>query len=411
MHKPELLAPAGNMEKLKIALHYGADAVYLGGHSFGLRNMADNFTLEEMASALDLCHGRGVKAYLTVNSYPRNEMMGGLETYLRSVAPLPFDAYIVADPGVIELVRGISPDRELHLSTQANTVNLLSARFWQRQGIRRINLAREMSLENIRETVGAVPGLEFEAFVHGALCISFSGRCLISSMLTGRDANQGECTHPCRWNYHLVEEQRPGEYFPVLEDENGTFIFNSRDLCLLEHIPALVESGVASLKIEGRMKGINYVASVLRVYRQALDEYLAGPTGWRCRPEWLEELAKLSHRGYTTGFLFGEPRSVGQEYDSAYIRSHEFVGLVEERRADGTTVIGVRNRIRTGDELEFIGPRMRLHRLTLDRLRLIDLQGSVSEAESAHPNQRVLMELPFAAEPSDLVRREKQEAA
>lgn len=407
MHKPELLAPAGNMEKLKIALHYGADAVYLGGHSFGLRNMADNFTLDEMGAALDFCHRRGAKAYLTVNSYPRNEMMSALETYLRSVATLPFDAYIVADPGVIELVRLISPERELHLSTQANTINLHSARFWQRQGIRRINLAREMSLENIRETVASVSGMEFEAFVHGALCISYSGRCLISSMLTGRDANQGECTHPCRWSYHLVEESRPGEYFPVVEDESGTFIFNSRDLCLLEQIPALVESGVASLKIEGRMKGINYVASVLRVYRQALDEYLVNPAGWRCRPEWLEELAKLSHRGYTTGFLFGEPRFVGQEYDSAYIRSHEFVGLVEEQRADGSTSIEVRNRIRIGDELEFIGPGMRSARLTVDRLRLLDQQGGLIEAESVNPNQRILMDIPFATEPSDLIRREK----
>jgi putative protease len=411
VYKPELLAPAGNMEKLKISLHYGADAVYLGGHSFGLRNMADNFSLEEMGSALDLCHGQGVKAYLTINSYPRNEAMRELEAYLKSVAPLPFDAYIVADPGVIEMVRGLSPDCELHLSTQANTINLHSARFWQRQGIRRINLAREMSLDNICETVTSVPGMEFEAFVHGALCISYSGRCLISSMLTGRDANQGECTHPCRWNYHLVEEQRPGEYFPVLEDESGTFIFNSRDLCLLEHIPALVEGGITSLKIEGRMKGINYVASVLRVYRQALDEYLADPTGWECRPEWLEELAKLSHRGYTTGFLFGEPRSVGQEYDSAYIRSHEFVGLVEELQSDGSTLIAVRNRIRIGDELEFIGPGMRSARLTVDRLHLLDQHGRVSEEDSVNPNQRILMKLPFAVEPLDLIRREKPGAA
>jgi putative protease len=407
VHKPELLAPAGNMEKLKIALHYGADAVYLGGHSFGLRNKADNFSIEEMGAALDLCHSRGVKAYLTVNSYPRNEMMIALEVYLKSVATLPFDAYIVADPGVIELVREISPERELHLSTQANTINLHSARFWQRQGVRRINMAREMSLENIRETVGAVPGVEFEAFVHGALCISYSGRCLISSMLTGRDANQGECTHPCRWSYHLVEESRPGEYFPVVEDETGTFIFNSRDLCLLEQIPALVESGVASLKIEGRMKGINYVASVLRVYRQALDEYLADPNGWRCRPEWLEELAKMSHRGYTTGFLFGEPRSVGQEYESAYIRSHEFVGLVEERRGDGLTVIEARNRIRVGDDLEFIGTGMRTDTLKVERLDLLVPSGKTEPVESINPNQRFLMALPFAAQPFDLIRREK----
>jgi putative protease len=407
VHKPELLAPAGNMEKLKIALHYGADAVYLGGHSFGLRNKADNFSIEEMATALDLCHRQGVKAYLTINSYPRNEMMSALEAYLKSVATLPFDAYIVADPGVIELVREISPERELHLSTQANTINLHSARFWQRQGICRINMAREMSLDNIRETVAAVPGVEFEAFVHGALCISYSGRCLISSMLTGRDANQGECTHPCRWSYHLVEESRPGEYFPVVEDETGTFIFNSRDLCLLEQIPALVESGVASLKIEGRMKGINYVASVLRVYRQALDEYLADPTGWFCRPEWLDELAKMSHRGYTTGFLFGEPRAVGQEYDSAYIRSHEFVGMVEERRGDGLTVIEARNRIRVGDDLEFIGTGMRTDTLKVERLDLLVPSGKTEPVESINPNQRILMALPFAAQPFDLIRREK----
>jgi putative protease len=408
VNKPELLAPAGNMEKLTIALHYGADAVYLGGHSFGLRNMADNFSRDEMAAALDLCHRSGVKAYLTVNSYPRNEMMSGLETYLESVANLPFDAYIVADPGVIELVRGISPNRELHLSTQANTVNLYSARFWQRQGIRRINLAREMSLDNIRETVTAVPGMEFEAFVHGALCISYSGRCLISSMLTGRDANQGECTHPCRWSYHLVEEQRPGEYFPVMEDESGTFIFNSRDLCLLEHIPALVECGVASLKIEGRMKGINYVASVLRVYRQALDEYQADPAGWRCRPEWLVELAKLSHRGYTTGFLFGEPRAVGQEYDSAYIRSHEFVGVVQETLPDGRTVVAVRNRISAEDVLELVGPAMRSDSFAVGRMELQSPEGG--EVAVANPNQSVTLELPFKADPFDLLRREKTAA-
>jgi putative protease len=407
VNRPELLAPAGNMEKLKIALHYGADAVYLGGHSFGLRNKADNFSREEMQTALDYCHERGVKAYLTVNSYPRNEMMAELEVYLQDVAPLPFDACIVADPGVIELVRQISPQRELHLSTQANTINLHSARFWQRQGISRINMAREMTLDNIRETITAVPGMEFEAFVHGALCISYSGRCLISSMLTGRDANQGECTHPCRWSYHLVEEQRPGEYFPVMEDESGTFIFNSRDLCLLEHLPALVECGVASLKIEGRMKGINYVASVLRVYRQALDEYLADPAEWRCRPEWLEELAKLSHRGYTTGFLFGKPRNVGQEYDSAYIRSHDFVGVVQERLPDGRTVVDVRNRIVAGDLLEVVGPSMRSDTFIVAEMEQLSPKGE--NAGIAHPNQTIAISLPCDAEPSDIIRREKKE--
>ena len=407
MRKPELLAPAGNMEKLKIAVHYGADAVYLGGQAFGLRNKADNFSLDEMKAALDFCRAKNVKAYLTVNSYPRNESLTELEEYLAQIAPLPFDAYIVADPGVIDAVRQISPERELHLSTQANTINWRSARFWQQQGIRRINLAREMTLDNIRDTVHNVPGMEFEAFVHGALCISYSGRCLISSMLTGRDANQGECTHPCRWSYHLVEESRPGEYFPVEEDENGTFIFNSRDLCLLEQIPALVASGVHALKIEGRMKGINYVASVLRVYRQALDEFLDNPDGWHCRPEWLGELAKLSHRGYTTGFLFGQPRTVGQEYDSAYIRSHDFVGIVDEVRGDGALLIDVRNRIKSGDLIEFIGPGMRSDTLTLQPFSALSERGAETPAEVANPNSRILLQVPFTVEAGDLLRREK----
>ena len=411
MLTPELLAPAGNMEKLKIAIHYGADAVYLGGVSFGLRNKADNFSVDEMKSALDYCHARKVKAYLTINSYPRNESLPELEEYLAQIAPLPFDAYIVADPGVIDAVRQVSPERELHLSTQANTINWRSARFWQQQGVRRINLAREMSLDNITETVERVPGMEFEAFVHGALCISYSGRCLISSMLTGRDANQGECTHPCRWSYHLVEESRPGEYFPVVEDENGTFIFNSRDLCLLEHIPALVASGVQALKIEGRMKGINYVASVLRVYRQALDEYLAHPEGWHCRPEWLAELAKLSHRGYTTGFLFGQPRNVGQEYQSAYIRSHDFVGVVDEVRSDGTLVISVRNRVKAGDLIEFIGPGMRNDTLILQQFSTLSERGAATPAEVANPNSRILLTVPFTVQAGDLLRREKFESA
>jgi putative protease len=395
------------MEKLKIAAHYGADAVYLGGQAFGLRNMADNFSVDEMRTALDYCHVKGIKAYLTINSYPHNESLPRLEEYLAEVAPLPFDAYIVADPGVIDAVRDISPQRELHLSTQANTINWRSARFWQQQGVRRINLAREMSLDDIRETVIKVPEMEFEAFVHGALCISYSGRCLISSILTGRDANQGECTHPCRWSYHLVEETRPGEYFPVVEDEQGTFIFNSRDLCLLEHIPVLVSSGAHALKIEGRMKGINYVASVLRVYRQALDEYLDNPEGWKCRKEWLQELAKLSHRGYTTGFLFGQPHNALQEYQSAYIRSHEFVGVIDEVHSDGTLLISVRNRIKAGDLIEFIGPGMRSHTLNVPRFTIFSEYGAAVPADVANPNSRILLNVPFAVEAGDLLRREK----
>ena len=406
MRKPELLAPAGNMEKLQTAIHYGADAVYLGGRAFGLRNLADNFSVTEMKVALEYCHARNIKVYLTVNSYPHNDALGRLEQYLNEVATLPFDAYIVADPGVIELVREISPQRHLHLSTQANTINWRTAHFWQRQGISRINLARETTLEAIAETVGRT-SIEMEVFIHGALCISYSGRCLLSSAMAGRDANQGECAHPCRWNYRLVEEQRPGEYFPVMEDNNGTFIFNSRDLCLLEHLPEIVSSGVASLKIEGRMKGINYVASVLRVYRQALDEYWADPSGYRCRPEWMRELSKLSHRGYTTGFLFGAPRNVGQEYHSDYIRSHEFVGRVRELRDDGAAVVEVRNRISRGDKLEFIGPGMRSSFLPMNDLFLLGPAGELREVEAVNPNQRILLRPPFAVECFDLLRREK----
>lgn len=405
MLKPELLAPAGNMEKLIIAVHYGADAVYLGGREFGLRSQADNFSPVEMEAALEYCHSRNVRAYLTVNSYPHNDALGRLEEYLGEVAPLPFDAYIVSDPGVIDLARTISPGRQLHLSTQANTTNWRSALFWKRQGLSRINLARETTLEAIAETV-ARACVEAEVFIHGALCISYSGRCLLSSAMTGRDANRGECSHPCRWNYRLVEEQRPGEYFPVLEDDGGTFVFNSRDLCLLEYLPRIVSTGVASLKIEGRMKGINYVASVLRVYRQALDEYWTDPSNYRCRPEWMEELSKLSHRGYTTGFLFGAPRDVGQEYHSAYVRSHEFVGIVEEVRPDGSAVVGVRNRIAMGDEVEFIGPGMRSALLRMDELFLLDREEE-RRVESANPNQRILVRPSFRVECSDLLRREK----
>ncbi|MGE3258916.1 MAG: peptidase U32 family protein, partial [Geobacter sp.] len=266
MMLPELLAPAGTMEKLKIAIHYGADAVYLGGEQFGLRAMAGNFSSDELPAALDLCHRHGVKAYLTVNSYPDDHQLGLLERYLQRMAPLPFDAYIVADPGVLRMVRRISPQRELHLSTQANTINRESALFWQDQGVSRINLAREMTLDGIRTTAKALT-IPCEVFVHGALCIAYSGRCLLSSALTGRSANQGACTQPCRWRYSLQEESRPGVYLPIEEDHHGTFIFNSKDLCLLEQLPELISAGVGALKIEGRMKGVHYLAGVLRVYR------------------------------------------------------------------------------------------------------------------------------------------------
>jgi U32 family peptidase len=400
---PELLAPAGNLEKLKMAVHYGADAVYLGGKAFGLRRLADNFTLEEMAEGVSHAHDRGVRVYLTLNSYLRNGDFPALADYLAQLAPIPFDAYIAADPGVIDLIRETAPDRAIHLSTQANTVNWRSARFWRRQGVSRVNLARELSLAEIGETA-AHAGLEVEAFGHGAMCISYSGRCLLSSVMAGRDANQGECAHPCRWRYALVEETRPGEYFPIEENNNGTFIFNSRDLCLIEYLPELAAAGVSALKIEGRMKGIHYVASTVRVYREALDRLRDEGAAYRFRPEWLEELCKVSHRGYTTGFLLGQPRDVAQEYHSRYLRSHDLVGVVETVAADGTAVIGVRNRLAVGETLELIGPQMKSEKFPL--ATLADSDGTLLSA--ANPNQRVRMVLPPGAAPLDLLRRGQQ---
>lgn len=407
MKIPELLAPAGNFEKLTMAVHYGADAVYLGGEGYSLRNLADNFSLDQLARGVDYAHDRGVKVYLATNIFPGNADLDGIRRYLEQVDAIPLDACIVADPGVLELVREISPNRAIHLSTQANTTNWMSALFWRRQGVSRVNLAREMSLADIRE-VRARVDMELEMFVHGAMCISYSGRCLLSGVMTGRDANKGECAHPCRWGYAIVEEQRPGRYFPILEDERGTFIFNSRDLCLLEYLPELVESGVDSLKIEGRMKGAHYVASVVRVYREALDSYREDPQGYRMRQEWFDELGKISHRGYTSGFLFGAPGGEDHEYRTGYLRSHEFVGLVSEVREDGEVVLEVRNRIRSGDQVEFIGRGMSSHRLSMTGM-VVEGKEPDGPVEVAHPNQRIVLRVEFPVERLDMVRREKVE--
>ncbi|MBU5637016.1 U32 family peptidase [Geomonas sp. Red69] len=399
--KPELLAPAGNMEKLKVAIRYGADAIYLGGKAFGLRNLAGNFTRLELDEAVAYAHRHGVKVYLTVNAFADNDDLPTLERYLSEVADIPFDAFIAADPGVVALLAERFPGRDIHLSTQANTTNWRSARFWQAQGVKRVNLAREMSLDGIRETAQRCD-LELEVFIHGAMCISYSGRCLLSSAMTGRDANKGECTQPCRWNYSIVEETRPGEYFPIHEDESGTFIFNSKDLCLIEQLPALVECGVDSLKIEGRMKGIYYAASVIRIYREALDRYWEDPQGYRLKPEWLEELAKVSHRGYTTGFLLGKPRDVDHEYLSTYVRNFEFVALVEKEVPGGVQVM-VRNRLQSGDVLELIGQGAHFTRFTLTEMT--DLEGIPLAV--AHPNQQVILAGVEGGGEFDLIRREK----
>jgi putative protease len=401
--KPELLAPAGNMEKLKCAIRYGADAVYLGGTDFGLRNMSGNFSIEEMLPAIELCHLHSVRCYLTVNSYVPDHALSRLEDYLEKLAPLPFDAYIISDPGVLRMVRRISPYREVHLSTQANTINRETALFWEEQGVSCINLAREMTLEDIRSAVSAV-SIPCEVFVHGALCIAYSGRCLLSSALTGRSANLGECTQPCRWKYSLVEETRPNQQLPIEEDSNGTFIFNSRDLCLLEYLPDLIRAGVGALKIEGRMKGIHYLASTLRVYRTALDQFCENPERYNPEPAWMEELETLSHRGYTTGFLLGNPRDVGQSYQAGYLRSHQLVGVVEQIMEQGRAVVIVRNRFKSGDSLSLMGPEMKNAGFTAHNLVLAEPDSGIEPLDVVHPNMRIIMDVPTEAAPDDLIR-------
>lgn len=382
----ELLAPAGNLEKGKVALAYGADAVYLAGEQFGLRARAGNFTTSEMQEMVEYAHARQAKVYVTVNIIPHNRHLIGLPDYLERLGMLGVDGLIVADPAVITLAQTILPDMPLHLSTQANVTNWRSARFWWEQGISRIVLARELSCEEIAEIHARVPQLELEAFVHGAMCMSYSGRCLLSAFMTGRSANLGDCAQSCRWRYALVEEMRPGEYYPVEETEEGTFIFNSRDLCLLDEIPLLAQAGVQSLKIEGRMKSVHYVATVVAVYRQALDRYYQAGE-YSVEPEWLEELDKVSHRPYTKGFFYGNPGASGQDYVGEYISTREFVGMVREYdQRTGTAVVDVKNRIRVGDELEILVPGGRVFRQTLTHMEDVE---SGQTASVAHPNWQV----------------------
>jgi len=402
MRQPELLVPAGDMEKLRVALDYGADAVYAGAERFGLRASAGNFDREHLAAAVALVRQRGKRLYLTLNAYLHPAETEDFAALLEELRPLDIDAYIVADPGALALVRRIDPERPVHLSTQASTTNAPAAQFWQAAGVSRVNLARELTLEEIR-AVAADTDVEVEVFVHGALCVAYSGRCLLSAALAGRSANKGACAHPCRWSYRLVEETRPGEYLPVEEDGRGTYIMNSRDLCLIEHLPELVEAGVDSLKIEGRMKSLYYVAAVTRVYRAALDAYLADPAGYRFAPAWRRELDRVSHRPYGKGFLSGGADPQVSRDDSRYLRTHDFVGVVRDIRDDGSAVVEGRNRFFAGETLELIGPRMRQAEFRPDILR--SEEGGTLAA--GQPNARIVMDLPADARPGDLLRREK----
>ncbi len=357
--RPELLAPAGDLEKLKIAVEYGADAVYFGGELFSLRAGAGNLSVEEIREGTAYAHDRGRKVYMTINIFAHNEDMDRLQDYLKQIADIPIDGFIVSDPGVIFMIRREIPDAQIHLSTQANTTNYASAAFWHDQGVKRIVTARELSFEEIRQIRDRTPeDMEIESFVHGAMCISYSGRCLLSNFMTQRDANRGACSHPCRWKYALVEEQRPGEYIPVEEDGRGSYFFNSKDLCMIAHIPQLLQAGIDSFKIEGRMKSIFYVAVTVGAYRKAIDAWLKDPDEWTFDPAWMEELCKVSHRDFTTGFYLGKPGGSEQNYGTSnYIKDYAFLGLVKEYDPEtGLATVEQRNKMVIGDRVEIFGP-------------------------------------------------------
>lgn len=353
LKKPELLAPAGNLEKLKMAINFGADAVYLGGSKLNLRAFADNFTDDELKEALEYAHERGKRVFVTINVFPHNEDLIGLEEYLKKLYELKVDAILVSDPGIIMTARETVPDLELHLSTQANNVNWKSAQFWHKQGVKRIVLARELSLTEIKEIRNKLPeDCEIEAFVHGSMCMSYSGRCVISNYMTGRDSNRGQCAQPCRYKYYLMEEKRPNEYFPILEDERGTYLLNSKDLCMIEYIPELAQAGINSFKIEGRMKSPYYVASIVKAYRQAIDAYFENPKEYKFQKKWMDDLTKASHRVYYTGFYFGDINKQAQE-SSSYIRDYDIVGIVRDYdKSTGVATIEQRNRVFEGDTVE-----------------------------------------------------------
>ncbi|MDY0191235.1 MAG: U32 family peptidase [Desulfuromonas sp.] len=401
---PELLVPAGDMDKLHIALLYGADAVYVGGDQFGLRASAGNFTLADLRAAVALVHQYGKRLFLTLNAYVRPSDMQHLDDYLEQLQELDIDAYIVSDPGVLERVKQLDPQREIHLSTQANTINGAACQFWLHQGVRRVNLARELTIAEIA-TIRAQTAVELEVFVHGAMCVAYSGRCLLSTALTGRSANEGTCAQPCRWNYALVEQTRPQQQFPIEEDRHGTYIMNSRDLCLLEQLPQLIAAGVDSLKIEGRMKTLYYVAAVTRVYRAALDSYLANGDSYACDPLWRSELDKVSHRPYTSDFLPLEDAAV-HSVDSSYLRTHDFIAIVREVTAQaGQPVARIegRNRFCRGDAIELIGPKMRQHEFCAPVCQ--DSDGNAVEV--VQPNAQVWMPMTTEVAVGDMLRRKK----
>lgn len=404
MKKPEILAPAGDLEKLETAVVFGADAVYLGGKELSLRAAAGNFSIEDIEKGVSFAHTRGKKVYITLNIFPHNKDIDIVNEYARKLALLNVDALIVSDPGLIRIIQEILPNMPLHLSTQANVTNWSSALFWKQQGIKRINVARELSLQEIKEISNNSDDIEVESFVHGAICISYSGRCLLSNFLTGRGSNQGICSHPCRYKYYLVEEKRPGEFMPAVEDERGAYIFNSRDLCMLPYLQDLTAAGIQSFKIEGRMKSVHYVATVVKAYREVLDNLIIDGGDKNFTNKWLEEIKKVSHRGYTTGFYFRKPDSEDYSYESsAYIRNYDFVGVVKEFLLEKNICrIEQRNYFKRNETLEFLTPKGELFTFKIDNM--MDQDGNLISA-APHPQQMVLIKTDRYIEPYTVVRR------
>jgi len=404
LKKPELLAPAGNLEKLKMALLYGADAVYLGGKAFGLRAFGGNFDDDELKEGVAFAHALKKKVYVTVNIFPHNSDLPALPAYLKRLEEFGVDAVLVGDIGVFMMARQAAPRLEVHISTQANNTNWAAVNAWKDLGAARVVLAREMSLAEITE-IREKSSVELEMFVHGAMCISYSGRCLMSNYFTGRDANRGSCAQPCRWKYSLVEEKRPGEYFAVEEDERGTYIFNSKDMCLLPHIGEVIESGVDSLKIEGRMKSVHYAASVVKAYREAIDSYCEDPKAFKIEASWLEELEKVSHRSYTTGFYFNKPTEDDQIYgNSSYLQTSDFIGLVYSYdEKSGYATVEQRNNMKCGQEIEVFQPKGKAFRQKIETM-LDENEQSIETAPHAQQIVKIKMDQPV--KPYSILRRD-----
>lgn len=410
MRKPELLVPASSLEVLKIAVIFGADAVYIGGEAFGLRAKAKNFTCEEMEEGIAFAHSHQVKVYVTVNILAHNRDLDGVRAYLKELKSIRPDGLIIADPGIFMLAKEICPELERHISTQANNTNYETYRFWYQMGAKRVVTARELSLEEIRQIRAHIPeDMEIETFVHGAMCISYSGRCLLSNYLVGRDANQGACTHPCRWKYSIVEETRPGEYMPVYENERGTYIFNSKDLCMIEHMDDLLDVGVDSLKIEGRMKTALYVATVARTYRKAIDDCLESAKKYHENLPWYQEqISNCTYRQFTTGFFYGKPDENAQIYDNnTYVKEYTYLGYVEELTPEGLAQITQRNKFSVGEKIEVMKPDGRNLEVTVRRI----LNEEGEEVESApHPQQRLYVDAGVTFQPYDILRRQEETA-